>query len=70
MAGAYYIWILGACFAGTAAVVAVFVTLLWLGHKLERREGATHGFLELPREFRKEEAGEGEAGGPPSGAEG
>jgi hypothetical protein len=70
MAGAYYIWIIGACFAGTGAVVGAFVVLLWVGHKLERREGATHGFLELPREFRGEEGGEGGAkgdeGGPPT----
>jgi hypothetical protein len=65
MAGAYYIWILGACFAGTVAVIGVFVLFLWLGHRLERREGATHGFLELPREFRKQAGTQtGVEGGP------
>jgi hypothetical protein len=59
MAGAYYIWILGACFLGTAVVIGGFVGLLWLGHWLEKRQtGATHGFLELPREYRKGDVGE------------
>jgi hypothetical protein len=58
MAGAYYIWILGACFLCTAVVIGGFIMMLRLGHWLDRREtGATHGFLELPHEFRKKEAG-------------
>ncbi len=61
MAGAYYIWIFGACFLCTAGVVGLFAGLLWLGHWLERRQtGARHGFLELPREFAEDKSAGGE----------
>ena len=59
MAGAYYIWIMGAFFAVAAAIIGLFVGLLWFGHWLDRRSGATHGFLELPREYRTDEPGAG-----------
>ncbi|HVX84138.1 MAG TPA: hypothetical protein VH253_04920 [Phycisphaerae bacterium] len=55
MAGAYYIWIMAAFFVVTAGVIGLFVGLLYFGHWLDRRSGAKHGFLELPREYRTDE---------------
>jgi len=49
MAGAYYIWIIGAFFVGCVGVMFLLVGIFWIGHRLEKNQtGATHGFLEVP----------------------
>jgi hypothetical protein len=68
MAGAYYIWIMGAIFLGCGLVVVLFVGILFLGHWLEKRQtGSTHGFMELPEELRSRPA-RSAADAPPPGA--
>jgi hypothetical protein len=53
MAGAWYIWIIGAFFVGCGGVLALLVGLLFIGHWFERKQtGATHGFLEVPEALR------------------
>ena len=53
MAGGLYIWIMGALCVGTSLIVLGMALAFWIGHRLEKKEtGATHGFLEMPRELR------------------
>ena len=57
MAGALYIWIIGAVFVLVVGVMAVFIGLLYFGHWLEKKQtGAKHGFLEVPEESRSRPA--------------
>ena len=57
MAGALYIWIIGAMFVLVVGVMAVFIGLLYFGHWLERKQtGAKHGFLEVPEESKSRPA--------------
>jgi hypothetical protein len=52
--GAYYIWIMLTFFVGCGGVLLLIAGVLWVGHRLDRKEtGAKHGFLELPHELRE-----------------
>ncbi len=46
MAGALYIWIIGAFFLFTVIIILVFSGLFGLGHWFDRKSGARHRFLE------------------------
>jgi hypothetical protein len=49
MAGALYLWIMLALALGIAAVITLFIAILWFGHWFEKKStGTTHGFLEVP----------------------
>jgi hypothetical protein len=52
MVGTYYLLLMVGIFVAIGGVIALFAGLLYFGHWLDRRSGAKHGFLELPREFR------------------
>lgn len=53
MAGALYIWLIGACFLIVVAVILLITAVFYIGHWLDKRKGATHGFLEMPAELRE-----------------
>jgi hypothetical protein len=55
--GAYYIWIMLAFAIGCGGLGFLFITILLIGHWLEKKEtGASHRFLELPQELRPEKS--------------
>jgi hypothetical protein len=49
MTGPLYLLLMLAIFLGSAALITLFIAILWFGHWFEKRStGATHGFLEVP----------------------
>jgi hypothetical protein len=56
LGGAYYIWIMLAFFVGCGGLLLIIIGMLLIGHWMEKKQtGATHGFLELPKELRPKE---------------
>ena len=54
--GAYYIWIMFAFAVGCGGVLLLITAIFLIGHWIEKKQtGATHRFLELPRELRPKE---------------
>ena len=51
MAGGLYIWIMGGIFISFVVIASIMALIFWFGHRMEKKEtGATHGFLELPKD--------------------